>query len=324
MNLNNDRTCRQSADDFSSLSASLYEGTVIPMKKFALLIALVSMVGCSKTVSKNGNVFFQVDPSPVPTPTGPVGCEPGQLGDLLDYAVYLGGDLRTDHVDISRRVAASYACFQHGEVGGALPSDPNRIDLASAGELGVNVSKIPHGKATYGSTLVKVRSTALGGFALASTDLHADLRKIFEFSNACGGIHPNATITRTCRNAAIQICTVTITGRSAGLNVAELTALQVTDTSTFVIDIPAGSTLVTNLPQHRIAIFRGVNVVFSNRAAGSSRQVYWNLPSAKAMEFTGTKFHGTIVAPDADIAISGQDGEAGFWAQNLNGTDSNW
>ncbi len=294
------------------------------------------MASCSKVVSKDGTTFFQIDPGPTPsgtpspiptpspTPTGPVGCDPGQLGDLLDYAVYLGGDLRTNHVDISRRVAASYVCFQHGQVGGALPSDANRIDLASAGELGVNVSKIPHGKATFGSTLTKVRSSALGGFTQASTDLHTNLRKIFEFSNACGGTPTNTTITRTCRNAATQVCTVTITGRAAGLNVAELTALQVSNTTTYVIDIPAGSALVTNLPQHRIAIFRGVNIVFSPRASGTSRQVYWNFPSARSMEFTGTKFRGTVVAPDADITVCGQDGEAGYWAQNLNGTDSNW
>jgi choice-of-anchor A domain-containing protein len=292
------------------------------MKNFTFLVVLVLLAGCSKIVTKEGKTFFQVDPAP--TSTGPVGCDPGHLGDLLDYAVYLGGDLRTDHVDISRRVAASYACFQHGQVGRALPNDPSRIDLASAGELGVNVSKILHGKATYGTTLTNVRSTALGGFDRASTDLHTNLRKLFEFSNACGGTPTNTTITRTCRNAATQVCTIKITGQAAGVNVAELSPLQVTDTTTYVIDIPAGSTLVTNLPHHRIALFRGVSVVFSTRAASSGHSVYWNFPSANAMEFTGTKFHGTVVAPDADITVSGQDGEAGFWAQNLSGTDSNW
>jgi len=324
------------------------------MKDLALLVILVSLAACSKSVSKDGRVFFQENPNPAPTvvptprpsasptpnpsplptpsPTPPsVGCDPAKVAPLLDYSAYVKNDLKTDHVDFSRRVVAGYVCAQHGSVGTALAGEATRVDLASAGVLGANHLKVPRGKATYGTTLDSVSSTALGGFSKAPTDLGANLRKILDFSNGCAKAPTNAKVIRTCRHAGAdprspEICTVRIKGEDPRLNIAELAPAQLLNTTVYVVDVPAGSALVTNLAESRIAIFRGVEVQFAPRTASApvGGRTYWNFPAADRLEFTGTVFHGTVVSPDADVTVAGQSGEAGFWVRGLNATDSNW
>lgn len=303
------------------------------MKRITLALALVSLAACSKSVTKNGNIFSQTDsPNPVPT-APPVGCVPERMGELLDFSVYVKEDLNLDRVNVSKRVAATDACVQHAVIGDALPASSNRADLAVAQVLGVNVAKIPHGKATYGKTLDKVRSSALGGFVKEPSDMASNLRKILDFSNGCDRVLPNTTVTRACRHPSAslsearspEICTLTIRGGSA-LNVATLSAPEIANVTTYVIDIPAGTTLVTNFPENRIAIFRGVHVRFAPRAAESPTvsRLFWNFPAADSVELTGTRFRGTVVAPDASVRVSGQSGEAGFWVRELKATDSNW
>ncbi len=297
------------------------------MKRIGLVFALIGMVGCSKIVTKDGNRFFQENPAPNPTESpGSGACDPGHLGDLLDYALYVTGDLRLDHVNVAKRVAANYACVQHGEIGGGLAANANRVDLASAGQLGVNGMKIAHGKVTFGSTLERVRSTALGGFAKGPTDLHANLRTILDFAKGCASAPTNAGITRTCRHGSAEVCTIRITGENPGVNIAELSPLQIANVTTYVIDVPKGSTLVTNLPLNTVAIFRNVEVTFAARSAPTpgSGNLFWNFPVADGLEFTGTKFRGIVVAPDAAVKVACQDGEGGFWVRELSGTESRW
>jgi len=240
-------------------------------------------------------------------------------------------DFRSDDTDVSRRVAAHYACFQHGKVGSALRADATRADIATVAELGLNVAKIPNGKATYGKSLDRVRSSALGGFSKVSLDLRANLRKIFEFSNACGGMPTNTGISRTCRTVpkfaespGHEVCTIEIAGESA-LNIAELSAADIANVTTYVIDIPSGSTLVTNLPRIENAAFRKVEVRFVARIAnGDSTRLFWNFPVGDRLEFTGTKFRGTIVSPDGNVNVCDQKGEAGFWVRELVANDSSF
>lgn len=303
------------------------------MKKIALAFALMSLVACSKSVSKNGNIFSQTeppDPTPVPVPTV---CEPNRLGELLDFAVYVKEDVNLDRVNVGKRVAGADVCVQHGQVGVSMPLDASRADLAASSALGVNVVKIPHGKATYGKTLDKVRSSAKGGFVLAPTDLAANFRRIHGLSSSCDRASPNTQVKRECRRVpdpfsaakSPEICTLTIWGDSA-VNVADLTSAQIANVAVFVIDIPAGTSLVTNLPETRIGIFRGVMVKFGPREElnSNSPPIFWNFPAADSLEFTATRFRGTIIAPDASVKVAGQVGEAGFWARELKSTDSNW
>lgn len=247
----------------------------------------------------------------------------------MDFAVYVREDLKLDRVNVGKRVAATDACVQHGELGGALPANAGRIDLIAAQTLGVNVEKIPNGKATYGKSIEKVRSSALGGFAKASADLRADLRRISDFSKACGAKTGNTKINRTCRAAkesrSPEVCTLEIKGESS-LNLAELSPAQIANVATFVVDIPKGTSLVTNLSRNSVAVFRGVEVKLSARCAESpgKTRIFWNFPAGDRLEFTSTRFRGTVVAPDAGVSVCGQKGDAGFWVRELNGTDSSW
>jgi len=252
------------------------------------------------------------------------------MGELLDFSVYAKEDLDLDHVKIARRVAAADASVDHGEIGCELSANAGRADLIASMTLGVKVAKVPRGKAIYGKSLDQVRSSALGGFAKISTDLRPNLRKIFEFANACGGARSNTTITRTCRPAGKEVrspenCSIRIQGRSA-LNIAELSSAQIANVTSYTIEIPRGTSLVTNLPETRIGIFRDVRVDFDIRSASSPSvtRVFWNFPSAESLEFTGTRFRGTVVASDASVRVRGQTGDAGFWVRELKASDSNW
>lgn len=315
------------------------------MKRFALLVACLALSACGKSVTRNGSAFFQTEdpnpqpsipvpnPSPSPTPPGPVVCAPNALGDLLSYSAYITDYLKTDAVTLAKRAAAGTVCFQHGKVGNTLPNDAARVDLAAVGDLGVNKSKVLHGRATYGKTLDNVGSSAFGGFAKAPLDMRANIRKIGDFSEGCEKTPATAKIERKCKTATLamteiamspQTCTIRIIGQKTGLNVAEITAAELSNVTKFVIDIPAGADLVTNLPQNRIAVFRGVEVTFATRSQPSVGRIFWNFPAATAIELTGTKFRGTVVAPDAKVDVCGQDGESGVWARELEGRDSNW
>jgi choice-of-anchor A domain-containing protein len=56
----------------------------------------------------------------------------------------------------------------------------------------------------------------------------------------------------------------------------------------------------------------------------SEPRIFWNLPSADSLEFTGTQFRGYVIALDATTEIRGQSGEGGYWVRELRAKDSNW
>jgi choice-of-anchor A domain-containing protein len=231
--------------------------------------------------------------------------------------------LQLDHVNVGNRVAATDACVQRGSIGTGLSSNASRVDLAIAQTLSAKQIKVTHGKATYGKSIDQSGSSAFGGFVKAPYSLSADLTKILDFSKACGSAKPNTTVKKTCRpieSFSPQICTIRITGTSREVNIAELSAAQIANVSTFLVDLPAGGALVTNLPENRIAVFRGVAVDFENAAAGP---IFWNFPSADNLEFSGTQFQGTVIAPDGAAKVCDQQGDAAFWVHDFNGTTSN-
>lgn len=326
----------------------------------AVLFALPFVAtGCSKSVDREGQAFAVTEPPatvPTPVPTGapspipssapspvpsprptpspsptPVsGCDPAKLGSLPLYAVYVREDLDLEKVSIGKRVAAADACIQFSELGTRMAADKSRADLSVSHVLGLNRSKIPNGKATYGSKLENTKSTALGGIGKAPFEMKINLKKIFDFSKACDAAKPNAETKKTCvsHGNGKKVCTVTVRGTHPRLNLAELKPEHVAGIQFFRIDVPEDSTLVVSAPKIASAKFSSTQVLFADamvEAAGEAKHtVYWNFGDADALGFDSTRFRGTVVAPDAEISVCGQAGEMGFWTRKLKASASNW
>lgn len=316
--------------------------------KMGLLLALLAS-GCSKSVSKEAGRFQQLEPeptptatispgptptataspSPTPTPTSePIGCEPNRLGDLPTYAIYTKEELRLSTVTIGKRVAASDADISKAVIGYTLPADKTRTDLATEYELKLRKTKVLNGNATYGKSLNSKKSSALGGITKAPFSLSDGFSKIIQFSNACAGTAPNTTFIRTCvsipkgKSPKPQICTLHIRGSNPSLNIAEVTAGSLVGIQIISVEVPPSSTLVTNISDVHSGTFNLMAVVFPKGESWPT--VYWNFPEAERLSFQKTLFHGTVIAPEAEVTVCGQAGEAGFWSRTLSGGAAAW
>ncbi len=307
--------------------------------------------GCSKTISKeNGTRLGQTEPptstptgtpsttpsphpsaSPTPTPSStatPIGCEPGRLGDLPSYAIYSKEEANFKDGSLSRRVAGADVEISKAIVGYSLDANAARADLQAVHELGVSSVKVPNGKATYGKSFSTRKSSALGGFVKTPFSMTENLRKITQFSNACGGAPANTSLERTCvtvpkgSNPKPQICTLHIRGENSALNIAEVPLGMLAGTNILSVEVPASSTLVANIPRLTNAAFKRVAVIFPK--GKELPAVYWNFPDADKLEFSETLFHGTVVAPDAAVTVCAQKGEAAFWSRTVSASKSSW
>lgn len=318
-----------------------------PVVCFGIFLSLLAS-GCSKSVSKESrNQFRQTEPEPSPTfspspapspspsPTAspvPVGCVPARLGDLPSYAVYTKEDLKLSDVSISRRVAASDAEISRSVIGLLLNPDAARADLQVTHELGVHTVGVPKGKATYGKSLSMKKSTALGGFAQAPFSVSEKFRALTEFSNACADVAANVTVKRTCVSAPIpvpseadpkpQICTLYFKGTHPTLNIAEVPLGLLAGSNILSVDVPSGSTFIANLPDVRSAKFTAVVVAFPKDVPAPV--TYWNFPNAEDLEFKKTLYRGVVIAPEAEVKIDTQSGDAGYWSRTLEGAKSVW
>jgi choice-of-anchor A domain-containing protein len=308
------------------------------MKNLLLGLALVSLLGCSKDVSREGSRFAVSEdpnpttlPSPNPTPTGgPLPsfkvCDPDLIGDLNTYSALVREDLNLKGVITRKRVAAADALVHGAIIGRKLAVDATRPDLATTQTLGVRGALICHGKATYGSSIERKRSSARGGFENSALDLSSELQTLSDFSEACRVRSTNTTVERKCKHSGRrEKCTVTIRGENP-LNIAELSTAEIENVRKYVIDIPSGSSLVTNLPETQDATFKGVKVRFTRRSrtANAAPRIYWNFPAGDRLNFKGTCFRGTIVAPDANVNVAGQHGESAYWVRELKAAGSSW
>lgn len=88
--------------------------------------------------------------------------------------------------------------------------------------------------------------------------------------------------------------TVTLTGSDPELNVFQLNASQVTNTSTFTFKVPAGSAAIITVtgtnPTFKYAGFEG---------APAANKLLWNFPEATSLALDSIAFAGSILAPNA-------------------------
>lgn len=290
---------------------------------FAGIIFFVLTSGCSKTVSKDGGVFRQIEmeptptvsPTPSPTPD-PVGCDPNRFGNLSNYAVYTKEDLKLSRVAISRGVAASDAEITRSILGYKRAASAARADLQIVNDLDVRRVKIPKGRATYGKSLQSKKSSAYGGFEKTEFSMEENFHTISDFSDACVKAPANGTVIRTCVNIPKpQICTLRIKGSNSTLNIAEVTPEQLAGAHILRVDVPRGSKLVVNFPDVQKKTFQAMAVTF--RKKSPRPDVYWNFPNAESLEFKATLFRGTVIAPEASVRVWGQMGKSAFWSRAL-------
>jgi choice-of-anchor A domain-containing protein len=123
-------------------------------------------------------------------------------------------------------------------------------------------------------------------------------------------------------SAGAPVCTLYITGSDAKLNVASLSLSHLAGVRFITIDIPPGATFVGNFAKLRSTTLSGVEVRLVR--SYSLDRIFWNLPVSEKLAFAQTKFLGTVVSPQADVGICGNEGAGAFWAESVQASNSVW
>lgn len=297
-------------------------------------VLLLLASGCSKTVSKEAGVFRQLEPDPTPTststpspvptatptpePTDPVGCDLSLLGDLPKYSIYTIEDLKLTEVTVGKRVAAADAIIHKAVLGYRLKKDKTRTDLATVYDLELSKTRVLKGNATYGKNFNAKKTKIRGGVKQAEFSMVNGIWGMKQFSTDCANAEPNTKLVRKCVK---KICTLRIQGTNPNLNIAEVTEEDLKGVHILSLEVPSTSTVVANIPDVRIGAFKKVAVIHKGKKWPTA---YWNFPEAEKLSFKGTFFYGTVIAPDAEVAVCAQAGKAGFWSRTLSGSGAAW
>jgi choice-of-anchor A domain-containing protein len=235
------------------------------------------------------------------------------LGIAGDYSAFILHDANAQFSDIGGRVAVGgNASFSSYALGDSLTnSNGNRDDLIVGGNLQLTYGREYNGNVVYAGTgtltsFAIPNGTARQGsvidFATAETDLDA-------LSDQYAAMPANGTVTNAFR-------VVTLTGSDPSMNVFNVTAAQLSNATNFVIQAPAGSSVIVNVS----GTVAGMQYMGMSVQGTTASHVLLNFNQATNVTFAGISVQASVLAPRAAVDFSNGDLDGNLVAFSWNGS----
>ena len=239
-------------------------------------------------------------------------CMENPLGPLPAYsAITLGDFVESNSEADGRVVAGANVVLTAMGIATDLPVDRTRVDLAAGGDLTVNYSGINNGSVTYGGTVTPdgfsvpngtVTKAAPPFNVLALFDALAVRAKSWDALDSTG--------TTTLSGDSLKL-----TGTETSRNVFRVSATQLAAAKVLTVSVPAGSTVLINLPS------ASYTSNLQDIVGATPELTIWNFSAAATVRIVGTaRWQGTILAPYGELTLPYMHVNGSIAANRLTGT----
>lgn len=238
---------------------------------------------------------------------------------IYDFSVYASGTATTTRVTADGRVAVAGApTFTNMVIGDSLTNSlGTRYDLIAGGALTYNSGTVNNGNVLYGAALSVQgwTSTAGNGAAVAGSPVFTSL------TNEAVGLSTSfAGLTST--GSVAGGATLTLTGTNSIQDVFYLSAAEFDGATTIgIVNVTVGGQIIVNVagPGHT-----KTDTVITN--VGTPGNTFFNFTDPAGLTFTRVDFPGTVLAPNADVTLTGLATtgsmiEGSLWVKTIVATD---
>ena len=241
--------------------------------------------------------------TPTVTPSPTPACPSTPLGVAAPFNMFMLGNVNQSGSDTEGRMAiGGTATLANYDIGLKLTnSNGTRDDLVVGANVGYNSGQVNNGNAVYVGT---------GSFTSVNF-LHGSYRQgsVMDFTAAGNYLRNASTYWSTLAatgTSTFQYGGYTLTGNNAGLNVFTVSGSNLANANQFIINAPAGSTVLINIDG---TTDRMQNFGFTLN--GVNRQgVLFNFYQATTLTLSGIGVEGSVLAPLAAFT---------FTSGNING-----
>ena len=191
-----------------------------------------------------------------------------------------------------------------------------RYRWLSGGNLTFTNGQVANGSAEVGGTVHTSQFGIPHGTVLSGQYLNfsADQTQLDKISSTMAATAHNGTVTNYYGN-------FTLTGKSSGTNVFDLTAAQLANCHGMTIKAPAGSSVIINVSGANVSMQNfGINL-----SGVSASNVVWNFDQAKSLTMSSIGVQGNVLAPHASVQFNNGQINGTLVAENFCGTGQlNW
>lgn len=228
-------------------------------------------------------------------------CSATSLGALNGWAAVALESFRLSNNDVGGRVASLGDITLVGaSVGEPLPEDPTRVDILAGRDLSLAASSAPKGRVVAAGRARVTDGSALGGVKRADDPVLARMGDdAHRLSHEWAALPTNGSAVVT--PIAGGRMTLTLTGKSATLNVFQARASDLTAAATLDIVTPAGSTTLINIVGGSVTL-RSFEIRLPERATATPTIVHF--VDAHDIHVTSSTIGATVLAPEAVIIHS--------------------
>lgn len=236
------------------------------------------------------------------------------LGIASDYNVFVLGDVNQSNTDAEGKVAiGGDATLSNFYAGMTLPQDGNNGDVLIVGENLTFTNGQVRGNAVYGETENLTNVTLQNGGTLRQDtpiDFDAARQELQALSQSLGIL--GATGTTEITSSAI-----TLTGSNQEQNIFHLSAADLSNTSSFNINVIPGSTVIVNISGANASL---QNFGFNITGGIEQRQnIIYNFYQATTLSASGIGIEGSILAPLAAFNFNNAHINGNLIAESLTG-----
>lgn len=231
------------------------------------------------------------------TITSPAGAAT-LLTDVTDYNAYFFHAFSGTSSDVEGRLAvggrASISSYGIAQAGGVDFGDT--YTLVVGGHLNASNGQLFQGSALAGSALIANNFNAAitySGAGQPTLDFAREAARLTTLSNVLS--------LRTANGAAqSQYGALTLTGTDSALNIFTITAADLSNKHSFVLNAPAGSSALINVTGSAVSL---LNQGFTLNGIDRG-DVLFNFIDATSLSLQGIGFQGSVLAPKATIAFN--------------------
>jgi choice-of-anchor A domain-containing protein len=232
------------------------------------------------------------------------------LGPATKYNVFVFGDMNQSSDSEGRVAVGGNATFSNFGIADRLQTTdgPN---LVVGGNLNYQGGQVFGGNAVYGgSANIQGAGIPNGSFSQGqAVNFQAAEQELTGLSSTLSKLSP--TNSTTYHNwGGIQL-----DGRNSDMNVFELDGAKFSSTNNFVLNAPAGSTVVVNVKGDNVSL-RNFGMQFNGV---SKNNVIFNFVDATNISSTGFSFQGSVLAPKAHYSFNNGNLEGTLIAKSVAG-----
>lgn len=236
------------------------------------------------------------------------------------YNIYVLGDLKLSNVDAEGRVAvAGNAKLANYGIGSKFSGNPSAAGttLVVGGDLDYRGGEVHYGSAVHGGTLTGNFGIPRGSVSQGNPLDFAGLsNELTTASSYLGALESTGTTT-------LQWGGVYLTGTGKDLNVFTLEAAALASANHFVIDAPAGATVLVNITGNA-GTMKGMGFDFRDyngdgTGSTSMQKVLYNFVDATSLNIHSIGVKGSILAPKANVTFQNGNIDGQLIAGSLEG-----